>query len=213
MGQKQIVNPSKLGRSSASGSPPCRGPSELPIPYVVRTVLVSRPVRARVRARHGVLLEAPSETDRVTKMSHATLRASDRRPRRKDRRRCHARTRAGGTCLVRAEPGKARCRFHGGLSAGPRTEEGRARIAEAQRRRWRAYIGRKLAKMLGLVIIDMQTCLFRYPELGGLNRSHDGRTLTARMLSEGGGGNGQKCEINPMQKCSMLSRKSLAGAH
>ena len=37
------------------------------------------------------------------------------------------------------EPRKARCRFHGGLSTGPRTDQGRARIAEAQRRRWRAY--------------------------------------------------------------------------
>ncbi|MGO8839958.1 MAG: HGGxSTG domain-containing protein [Methyloceanibacter sp.] len=30
---------------------------------------------------------------------------------------------------VRVEPGKRRCRFHGGLSTGPRTAEGRARIA------------------------------------------------------------------------------------
>jgi hypothetical protein len=62
-----------------------------------------------------------------------------RRPRRKDRPRCGAKTRAGGTCMVRVEFGKARCRFHGGLSTGPRTEAGPARIAEAQRRRWRAY--------------------------------------------------------------------------
>jgi hypothetical protein len=62
-----------------------------------------------------------------------------RRPRRKDRPRCGAKTRAGGTCMVRVEFGKARCRFHGGLSTGPKTEVGRARIAEAQRRRWRAY--------------------------------------------------------------------------
>jgi hypothetical protein len=41
--------------------------------------------------------------------------------------------------MVRVEFGKARCRFHGGLSTGPKTEAGRARIAEAQRRRWRAY--------------------------------------------------------------------------
>ena len=72
-------------------------------------------------------------------MSHSTWKAGDRLPRRKDRPRCHARTRVGGACLVRAEPGKARCRFHGGLSTGTRTEEERARIAEAQRRRWRAY--------------------------------------------------------------------------
>jgi hypothetical protein len=40
---------------------------------------------------------------------------------------------------VRVEFGKARCRFHGGLSTGPKTKAGRARIAEAQRRRWRLY--------------------------------------------------------------------------
>ena len=51
--------------------------------------------------------------------------------------------------LVRAEPGKARCRFHGGLSTGPRTAEGRARIAEAQRRRWRAYRATHSAKLVG----------------------------------------------------------------
>jgi hypothetical protein len=32
--------------------------------------------------------------------------------------------------MVRVEFGKARCRFHGGLSTGPKTEAGRARIAE-----------------------------------------------------------------------------------
>jgi hypothetical protein len=33
--------------------------------------------------------------------------------RRKGRRLCGAKTRAGGCCQVRAEPGSARCRFHG----------------------------------------------------------------------------------------------------
>jgi len=56
--------------------------------------------------------------------------------RRKDRPRCGAWTRTGAPCLVRVEPGKRRCRFHGGLSTGPRTAEGKARIAAAQRRRW-----------------------------------------------------------------------------
>jgi gamma-glutamyl:cysteine ligase YbdK (ATP-grasp superfamily) len=40
---------------------------------------------------------------------------------------------------MRVEFGKARCRLHGGLSTGPKTESDRARTAEAQRRRWRAY--------------------------------------------------------------------------
>ncbi|MDF1856491.1 HGGxSTG domain-containing protein [Pseudooceanicola sp.] len=50
--------------------------------------------------------------------------------------RCGARTRKGTPCRARAMPGKTRCRFHGGLSTGPKTREGRERIAEAQRRRW-----------------------------------------------------------------------------
>ena len=67
--------------------------------------------------------------------------ASNRTPssHRKGRRLCGAKTRAGGCCQVRAEPSKARCRFHGGKSTGPKTQAGRARIAEAQRLRWRAY--------------------------------------------------------------------------
>jgi hypothetical protein len=59
--------------------------------------------------------------------------------RRTGRRLCGAKTRAGGRCQVRAEPGKARCRFHGGKSTGPKTPAGRARIAEAQRLRWLVY--------------------------------------------------------------------------
>ena len=49
---------------------------------------------------------------------------------------CGARTRKGKACRNKSEPGKRRCKFHGGKSTGPRTAEGRARIAEAQRRRW-----------------------------------------------------------------------------
>jgi hypothetical protein len=65
--------------------------------------------------------------------------AGDRSPlRRKERPRCGARTRKGLPCLVKVEPAKRRCRFHGGLSTGPRTAEGKARIAAAQRRRWAA---------------------------------------------------------------------------
>jgi hypothetical protein len=52
---------------------------------------------------------------------------------------CGARSRNGKPCQVRVEPGKRRCRFHGGLSTGPKTVAGRQRIAEAQRRRWKAF--------------------------------------------------------------------------
>ena len=49
---------------------------------------------------------------------------------------CGARTRKGTECKAKPLPGKSRCRFHGGLSTGPKTTEGRERIAAAQRERW-----------------------------------------------------------------------------
>jgi len=65
------------------------------------------------------------------------------RPAKAERPRCGATTRSGGTCRAPAvwdhgasAPRNGRCRVHGGLSTGPRTAEGRQRIAEAQRRRW-----------------------------------------------------------------------------
>jgi hypothetical protein len=60
---------------------------------------------------------------------------------RKERPVCGARNRQGKPCAVKVEPGKRRCRFHGGLSTGPKTAAGRACIAEAQRRRWNAWRG------------------------------------------------------------------------
>lgn len=46
-------------------------------------------------------------------------------------RRCGAKTRAGSPCKRPAIAGKGRCRLHGGRSTGPRSADGRARIAEA----------------------------------------------------------------------------------
>ena len=49
-----------------------------------------------------------------------------------ERSRCDARTRSGALCTKYPIKGKRRCRLHGGLSTGPKTAEGRARIAAAQ---------------------------------------------------------------------------------
>jgi hypothetical protein len=40
------------------------------------------------------------------------------------------RHRDGQPCKARPEPGKARCRFHGGRSTGPRTPEGKSRAQQ-----------------------------------------------------------------------------------
>lgn len=50
--------------------------------------------------------------------------------------RCGAKTRKGSPCQMKPQPGKRRCALHGGLSTGPATDAGKARIAEAQRARW-----------------------------------------------------------------------------
>lgn len=52
------------------------------------------------------------------------------------RKSCGAKTRKGTPCQCQAMPGKQRCKYHGGMSTGPTTTEGRARISEAQHRRW-----------------------------------------------------------------------------
>lgn len=49
---------------------------------------------------------------------------------------CGAKTRSGGACAHKVIAGRTRCRYHGGKSTDLRTAEGRARIAEAQRKRW-----------------------------------------------------------------------------
>ena len=45
---------------------------------------------------------------------------------------CGARTRSGNACKKPPISGKSRCKNHGGLSTGPKTAEGKARIALAQ---------------------------------------------------------------------------------
>lgn len=52
--------------------------------------------------------------------------------------RCGAKTRRGSPCQAPSMQ-NGRCKLHGGKSTGPRTLEGKRRIAEANRRRWEAY--------------------------------------------------------------------------
>ena len=68
------------------------------------------------------------------------VRESEERARLRELRRqpCGAKTRAGHPCQRKGLGRGGRCANHGGASTGPRTPEGRQRIAEAQRRRWAA---------------------------------------------------------------------------
>ncbi|MEX3314604.1 HGGxSTG domain-containing protein [Sulfitobacter sp. PS-8MA] len=53
--------------------------------------------------------------------------------------RCGAKLVNGTACKTKVVPGKQRCRSHGGLSTGPKTLEGRDRIAASQRKRWERW--------------------------------------------------------------------------
>ena len=50
--------------------------------------------------------------------------------------RCGARTRKGTPCKAKGHGKGGRCRNHGGMSTGPRTLEGRAKLAAAVSARW-----------------------------------------------------------------------------
>lgn len=59
--------------------------------------------------------------------AHAGANDFGLQPKRK-RVTCGAkRHRDGQPCQAKSEPGKRRCRFHGGRSTGPKTPEGKAR--------------------------------------------------------------------------------------
>jgi hypothetical protein len=68
---------------------------------------------------------------------------------------CGAKTRRGTPCQCKKLYRGSRCRFHGGLSTGPKTAEGKRRALAALRagnRAWRArrgYAGRTAAKRDG----------------------------------------------------------------
>jgi hypothetical protein len=66
----------------------------------------------------------------------------------RQKRFCGARTRRGSPCQCKAiqtKRGAWRCKLHGGLSTGPITAEGRARISAAMRARWSLWRSYEIA--------------------------------------------------------------------
>jgi hypothetical protein len=90
-------------------------------------------------------------TDRLEQRFMRNSRRSRKARRASWRRRCNACCKQSPLryCRNWAVPGKSRCRFHGGMSTGPKTPEGKARVVAAMvegRRRWVAKMkaeGRK----------------------------------------------------------------------
>ena len=90
---------------------------------------------ARVR-EWGFIDHQQEAFDRQFEKKRAALKQREAVRASKRRVVCGAKTRKGHPCKLMSEPGRRRCKFHGGKSTGPKTAEGRARIAECQRRRW-----------------------------------------------------------------------------
>lgn len=93
---------------------------------------------APARAHHGVI-PPPEPMDLLFATSRAVEPDKTIAPAPvKANTLCGARTRHGAPCK-RKGLHSGRCRNHGGASTGPRTQQGRDRIAAAQRRRWIAW--------------------------------------------------------------------------
>jgi hypothetical protein len=89
---------------------------------------------------------------------------------------CGALTRKKRRCRVYKLRGRKRCKFHAGLSTGPRTEAGKARVAEAQRKAWA-----KLKAEMGLPEGWMSTA--RFVSKG--RRKREAHTAAAYLAEHG----------------------------
>ena len=92
-----------------------------------------------IPARDGFTRSSEIDAMLEAAISHELFRMQERNAQRLARLRvvCGAKTTRKGTpCRNRSEPGRKRCKFHGGKSTGPKTTAGRECIAEAQRKRW-----------------------------------------------------------------------------
>lgn len=84
----------------------------------------------------GLSLDRAAEADDMAASLFEAWKAREAQRAATRRVACGAKTRKGTPCRCMSEPGKRRCKFHGGKSTGPKTPEGIERIREAQRRRW-----------------------------------------------------------------------------
>lgn len=114
---------------------------------VASAIAASEATIARIRATVATLRRLEREEARER------ARAA-RMPRRSALPLCGARCRDGHACRCRCLPWRGRCAQHGGLSTGPRTDAGRARVAAAQRERWARW--RAARETSGAELVDHQ---------------------------------------------------------
>ena len=127
----------KYWEQKAGINPKCRVGKRIVEALGIRSLKVFPPKYARTGGwsltewdQMAAKLDAEAELKMAAWRQRAALRAARRRV------VCGAKTRKDTPCRNMSEPGRKRCKFHGGKSTGPRTQEGRKRIADAQRARW-----------------------------------------------------------------------------
>lgn len=106
-------------------------------------------LRSNARAGDGSYRPSALDAELAAAMTRELSRRQEREAQRHARLRviCGAKTTRKGTpCKNLSEPGRKRCKFHGGRSTGPKTAEGRERIAQAQRRRWALHHASRAGK-------------------------------------------------------------------
>lgn len=102
---------------------------------------------SKVRTGRRGRAAPPSALDALLEaaITHELSRMKEREAQRRASLRvtCGAKTtRKGTACRNKSEPGRKRCKFHGGRSTGPRTAEGRQRVVDAQLKRWAEWRSR-----------------------------------------------------------------------
>jgi hypothetical protein len=104
---------------------------------------VTNPIKSRKVARFAALDREPWRIERWLELYRA---GKWRRAQRViDGQVCAARTRAGRSCIATPINPGGRCRHHGSLATGPRTVEGKARVAAAQRLHWARWCAERSA--------------------------------------------------------------------
>ena len=91
------------------------------------------------RAIDGSYPSSAIEAAVAVALERALIRKQERDAQRRARLRiiCGAKTTRKGTpCRNMSEPGRKRCKFHGGKPTGPKPPEARERLAAAPRQRW-----------------------------------------------------------------------------
>lgn len=110
------------------------------------TTTGSSRLTAGARALDGSYTSGVIEASVEAALQRELIRMKERDAQRIARLRvtCGAKTTLKGTsCRNKSEPGRRRCKHHGGRSTGPKTTEGRKKIAEAQKLRWAWWRAKK----------------------------------------------------------------------